>query len=76
MPGKQEDKLEKIRDLFNSIDKDDNDTIEWDEFCSVIDELITDKTLEDKCRIFAEIDTNNTGMISFEEFCDWWKKYN
>ena len=76
MPENQEDNQEKIRALFNSIDKDDNDTIEWDEFCSMIDELVADKTLDEKTRLFAEIDTNNTGMISFEEFCEWWKKYN
>ena len=70
------EKVETIRKLFNAIDKDDNDTIEWDEFCSMTNELLADMSLDDKCRIFAEIDTNKTGMISFEEFSDWWEKYN
>ena len=70
------EKVEKIRKLFNAIDKDDNDTIEWDEFCSMTNELVANMSLEDKTRIFAEIDTNRTGMISFQEFSDWWEKYN
>jgi Ca2+-binding EF-hand superfamily protein len=68
------DKLEDVKKLFRKCDTNNNGTIEWDEFCAVLDKLIGEKTLLEKSEIFGQIDTNNSGMISFDEFCAWWEK--
>ena len=68
------DKPEDIKKLFEKCDTDNNGTIEWDEFCDVLDKLIGEKTLLEKSEIFGQIDTNNSGMISFDEFSAWWQK--
>ena len=66
--------LEDIKKLFEKCDTNNNGTIEWNEFCSVVDKLVGEKTLQEKTEIYAEIDTDKTGMISFDEFCAWWQK--
>jgi Ca2+-binding EF-hand superfamily protein len=63
-----------LRNIFNQHDTDGNGTIEWDEFCDMLDELLGKKTLEEKCIAFNLVDTNRSGMISFEEFSEWWLK--
>ena len=75
MTGTPEDEQEKLNELFKKYDTNDNDTIEWNEFCDMIDELLEiKKTLEEKTELFREIDTNRSGMISFDEFSNWWGK--
>ena len=75
MAGTPDNEQDKIREIFDKYDKNDNDTIEWDEFCVMIDELMEiQKTLEEKCELFKEIDTNKSGMISLDEFTNWWEK--
>ena len=64
--------LEHLRKLFDECDKNNNGTIDWDEFCCMIDRLLGEKSLEEKSIAFNLVDTNHTGLISFEEFCQWW----
>ena len=64
--------MSEVDEVFRQFDKNDNDTIEWDEFRQMIDKLEQNLTLEQKVSLFEEIDTNRTGMISFAEFCAWW----
>lgn len=71
MPGLTE---EELRKLFARYDKNDNGTLSWDEFCPMLDELLGTKTLEEKCLAFNLVDTDHSGMISFEEFAAWWNK--
>ena len=66
--------LVQIKTLFDRFDADDNDTLEWDEFCKLIDELNIEISLENRTKIFHIIDSNNTGKISFDEFAEIWKK--
>lgn len=68
------DELVEIRKLFERFDVDDNDTIDWEEFCKLVDDLQLDISLENRTKVFNIIDANNTGMISFEEFTEIWKK--
>lgn len=67
-----DEKREEISQLFKKYDKDDNDSIDWDEFRNLIDELIGDIPLQEKARIFDVVDTNHSGRITFDEFIDWW----
>ncbi len=63
----------KIREIFEKYDVDDNGTIDWDEFRLLVDELKQDVSLKDKAAQFDDADANNSGMISFQEFQQWWK---
>ncbi len=69
-----EKKPEELEQIFNECDKDNNGRIDWDEFCCMLDKLLTGKTLEEKTMIFDLVDTNLNGAISFDEFCEWWGK--
>lgn len=40
----------------------------------MLDELLGEKTLEEKTLAFDLIDTNHNGSICFDEFCEWWGK--
>ncbi len=66
--------VSELEDIFRQFDKNDNDTIEWDEFRQMIDQLQSGMDLQEKLELFEEIDSNRTGMISFAEFREWWKR--
>jgi Ca2+-binding EF-hand superfamily protein len=62
------EELDKLKKTFDTFDKDDNGTIDWDEFCLLIETLVGKISLEEKSIAFHLVDTNYTGLISFEEF--------
>jgi Ca2+-binding EF-hand superfamily protein len=62
-----------IRKRFDKYDTDENETIGWDEFCLMIDELDSSIDLTKKTHIFDKVDKNHTGMVSFSEFLEWWQ---
>ena len=61
-----------IRKIFDKYDSDGNETLGWDEFCHVLDELDSSIDLTQKTVMFDKVDKNHTGMISFDEFVEWW----
>ena len=69
-----EEELDRFRKVFDKYDENGNGNIDWDEFCRFIDEMVGGMSIEDKSLAFHLVDTNHTGMISFEEFIDWWGK--
>ncbi|MBL1142705.1 MAG: EF-hand domain-containing protein [Proteobacteria bacterium] len=68
-----EDELVEIKKIFAKYDVDDNDTIDWEEFCNMVDELDIEVSLKDRTIVFDKVDTNHSGMINFEEFVECWK---
>jgi len=74
MPEYSQEKLNELKKVFDQFDKDENSTIDWDEFCCMVDQLVGDQTLEEKAMAFQLIDTDHSGQINFEEFCAWWGK--
>jgi Ca2+-binding EF-hand superfamily protein len=68
------DELVEIKKIFEKYDIDDNDTIDWEEFCAMVDDLDVELTLKDRTVVFDKVDANHSGMISFEEFTACWKK--
>lgn len=69
-----DEKLQELKKIFDDCDKDNNDRIDWDEFCCMLDKLLGGKTLEEKTLAFNLVDTNHNGAVSFDEFCEWWGK--
>ncbi len=67
-PGKKPE----LRAIFDRYDKNGNGSIDWDEFCLLLDELVGDMALDEKSLAFHLVDTDHTGYISFEEFVEWW----
>ncbi len=65
-----------IRKIFDKYDSDGNETLGWDEFCLVLDELDSTIQLTQKTVLFDKVDKNHTGMISFDEFFSWWQDRN
>ncbi len=68
------DELIEIKKIFKKYDTNDNDSIDWQEFCTMVDELEVELTLKDKTLVFDKVDANHSGMISFDEFAVCWKK--
>ena len=67
-----EEQLDELRETFDYNDRDGDGRIQVDEFSAMLDELeagMTDKDIEIG---FKDIDTNDDGLIDFQEFVAWW----
>jgi len=67
-----EDRLEELQETFEYNDLDADGMIELDEFMQMLQELGGEMTEREAQIGFAEIDTNDDGLIDFKEFIDWW----
>ena len=67
-----EDQLEELQETFEYNDLDADGMIELDEFMQMLQELGGEMTEREAQIGFAEIDTNDDGLIDFKEFIDWW----
>jgi hypothetical protein len=63
---------EALKKVFDSFDKDKNGFIDISEIKALSKELGHEVSDTDVQTIFAEIDTNKDGKISFGEFAIWW----
>lgn len=68
-----EHEVEDLRKMFNRYDRDGSGSLDWDEFCLLVDELIGSMPLDEKSLAFNLADGNHTGVITFKEFIDWWQ---
>ena len=66
-------KLIEIKKLFDKFDTNDNDTLDWDEFCRMVDGMNIEVSIEQRAKIYDKLDANHTGMVSFEEFAKIWE---
>jgi Ca2+-binding EF-hand superfamily protein len=66
------DQLAELRETFDYNDRDGDGRIEIDEFVEMLDELESDVSDREAKIGFADIDTNDDGLIDFEEFVAWW----
>ncbi len=59
---------------FDYFDRDKNGTIDFGEFCELLDALDSDSKMEEDARRigFDIVDSDNNGTIDFEEFAGWW----
>jgi len=69
-----EEELDELREAFDYNDRDKDGRIQLDEFSAMLDELEADMTPSDIEIGFKDIDTNDDGLIDFDEFVAWWSE--
>ena len=67
-----EEELDELREAFDYNDRDGDSRIQIDEFAAMLDELEADMTAREIEIGFKDIDTNDDGLIDFQEFVAWW----
>jgi len=67
-----EEELDELREAFDYNDRDGDGRIQLDEFSSMLDELEAEMTDRDIAIGFKDIDTNDDGLVDFQEFVAWW----
>ena len=67
-----EEELDELREAFDYNDRDGDGRIQLDEFSAMLDELEADMSDKEIEIGFKDIDTNDDGLIDFEEFVAWW----
>ena len=69
-----QEELDELREAFDYNDRDGDGKIQLDEFSAMLDELEAE-TSESEIEIgFKDIDTNDDGLIDFDEFVAWWSE--
>ena len=58
-----EEELDELREAFDYNDRDGDGRIQLDEFSAMLDEVEIG---------FKDIDTNDDGLVDFQEFVAWW----
>jgi calmodulin len=66
------DELDELREAFDYNDRDKDGRIQLDEFSAMLDELEAEMSPEEVEIGFKDIDTNDDGLIDFDEFVAWW----
>ena len=69
-----DEQLDELREAFDYNDRDNDGRIQLDEFSAMLDELEADMTASDVEIGFKDIDTNDDGLIDFDEFVAWWSE--
>lgn len=67
-----EEELDELREAFDYNDRDNDGRIQLDEFAAMLDELEADMSSTEIEIGFKDIDTNDDGLIDFNEFVAWW----
>jgi calmodulin/calcium-binding protein CML/plastin-2 len=66
------EQIEELRESFEYNDRDGDGKIELDEFKVMLEELGADMSDREAGIGFRDIDSNDDGLIDFEEFVAWW----
>ena len=67
-----EEELDELREAFDYNDRDGDGRIQLDEFSALLDELEADMSAAEVEIGFKDIDTNDDGLVDFQEFVAWW----
>ena len=62
-----------LQQSFDYFDRDHNGTIDFSEFCELLDALNSEMEQDTRRVGFDIIDSDHNGSIDFEEFCSWWQ---
>ena len=58
MKDLSENEIAEVREIFNKYDLNENNSINWDEFCKMVDDLDDHVTMNEKAVAFDKVDTN------------------
>ena len=67
-----EEELDELREAFDYNDRDGDGRMQVDEFSAMLDELEAEMSDSDVEIGFKDIDTNDDGLIDFDDFLAWW----
>ena len=67
------DELKELSESFRYNDANKDGLIEYAEFAEMLDQLESGVTADEARLGFDEVDTDDDGAISFEEFVAWWR---
>lgn len=73
-PRPSDEELDELRESFDYNDRDHDGRIELNEFAEMLDELEGDMSKQEIEIGFNDIDTNDDGLIDFDEFVAWWSR--
>ncbi len=62
-----------LRESFDHFDRDNNGTIDFDEFGELLSALSSEMDEESRRTGFDIIDSDGNGSIEFDEFVSWWR---
>ena len=68
------DELADLEELFDEVDEDGDQRLQFAEFSQLLDDLGVDMQSEELRAGFRKIDVNRDGAIDFKEFLDWWRQ--
>ncbi|MHA1476157.1 MAG: EF-hand domain-containing protein [Promethearchaeota archaeon] len=74
MPNLSKEEIARIKSIFNQFDKNKNDTIEKAELQTLSIALNDPLSPAELFDFFKQIDENNNGIISWDEFIRYWNK--
>jgi len=74
MPTMSNEEIERIKSIFNQFDRNNNDTIEKAELKTLSIALNDPLSQAELIDFFKQIDENNNGIISWDEFIRYWNK--
>lgn len=66
---KERQGVDRFREIFNSIDRDQNGTLDFDEFVAAYQKLNPDVSMIQLTAMFEESDVDGNGTLDFDEFC-------
>ena len=72
MSGISDEKREELKTFFDSFDKNHSEFLEFNEFVKLTENLGAKISPDDLKKGFNKVDVDNNGLISFEEFVNWW----
>jgi len=72
MSNLSNEEIERIKSIFNQFDRNNNDTIEKTELKSLSIALNDPLSQAELADFFRQIDENNNGIISWNEFIRYW----
>lgn len=64
-----------LKRIFGTFDVDEDDALSEKEFASLCFDLGVDVTYNELTACFNAIDKNDNGVITFDEFRDWWTQW-
>ena len=66
--------LDQLRNVFDSFDSDGSGTISPGELSSAVQALGVRLPKEELRKVVVDVDVDNSGQISFQEFAAWWQE--